>query len=361
MNALEKEIRALIESEGPISVSRYMALALCHPLHGYYITRDPFGAAGDFITAPEVSQMFGEMLGIWCAEVWRSMGEPETIHLVEFGPGRGTLMSDLLRAAHVLPPFRAAIKVHLIETSPVLVERQRAALSESGTEIDWHKNFSSVPEGPLLALGNEFIDALPIDQFIKTEDGWHERKIGLVDGKLAFALDRAPLSGIEEQLPARLRPAPAGALLERTLLAPVRDAVHRIAQHGGAALFIDYGQTQTGFGDTLQAVRAHKVANVLEDPGQADVTAHVDFEMLARTATLGGVHAVGPATQGNFLRALGIELRVERLKQGQGEPVVNDVNAALARLAGPSPGMGDLFKAIAFVHPALPSPPGFDS
>jgi NADH dehydrogenase [ubiquinone] 1 alpha subcomplex assembly factor 7 len=361
MNALEKEIRALIESEGPISVSRYMALALGHPLHGYYITRDPFGAAGDFITAPEVSQMFGEMLGIWCAEVWRSMGEPETIHLVEFGPGRGTLMSDLLRAAQVLPPFRAAIKVHLIETSPVLVERQRAALSESGTEIDWHKNFSSVPEGPLLALGNEFIDALPIDQFIKTEDGWHERKIGLVDGKLAFALDPAPLSGIEEQLPARLRPAPAGALLERTLLAPVRDAVHRIARHGGAALFIDYGQTQTGFGDTLQAVRAHKVANVLEDPGQADVTAHVDFEMLARTATLGGVHAIGPATQGNFLRALGIELRVERLKQGQGEPVVNDVNAALARLAGPSPGMGDLFKAIAFVHPALPSPPGFDS
>ncbi len=361
MNVLEQEIRALIESEGPISVSRYMALALGHPLHGYYITRDPFGVAGDFVTAPEVSQMFGEMLGIWCAEVWRSMGGPETIHLVEFGPGRGTLMSDLLRAARVLPPFRAAVKLHLIETSPVLVERQRAALADSEAEIHGHRNFSSVPAGPLIVLGNEFIDALPIDQFIKTESGWHERKIGLVDGKLVFALDPAPLSGIEEQLPTRLKPAPAGALLERTLLAPVRDAVHRIAADGGAALFIDYGQSQTGFGDTLQAVRAHKVANVLEDPGEADITAHVDFEMLARTAALGGVHAVGPVTQGDFLRALGIELRAERLKRGQDEIVAKDVDAALARLTSPSPGMGELFKAIAFVHPSLPTPPGFDS
>jgi NADH dehydrogenase [ubiquinone] 1 alpha subcomplex assembly factor 7 len=361
MNALEQEIRALIASEGPISVSRYMALALGHPLHGYYITRDPLGAAGDFVTAPEVSQMFGEMLGVWCAEVWRSMGEPEAVNLVEFGPGRGTLMSDLLRAARVLPAFREAVSVHLIETSPVLVERQRASLSESGADIQWHRNFSPVPAGPLIVIGNEFIDALPVDQFAKTDSGWHERKVGLVDGKLAFALDPAPLAGVEEQLPARLRPAPAGALLERALLAPIRDAVHRIATDGGAALFIDYGHTETSFGDTLQAVRAHQVAGVLDNPGEADLTAHVDFETAARVATLGGLHAVGPVTQGGFLRTIGIELRAERLKHGQSDVVAREVDAALARLVGPSPGMGELFKAIAFVHPALPTPPGFDS
>jgi NADH dehydrogenase [ubiquinone] 1 alpha subcomplex assembly factor 7 len=361
MNALEQEIRALIESEGPISVSRYMALALGHPLHGYYIKRDPLGAAGDFVTAPEISQMFGEMLGVWCAEVWRSMGEPEAVNLVEFGPGRGALMSDLLRAGRVLPAFRAAVRVHLVETSPTLTERQRAALAGSGAEVEWHRSFSNVPDGPLIAIGNEFVDALPVDQFVKTESGWHERKVGMKDGRLVFALDPAPLSGIEEQLPARLRPAHTGALLERTLLAPVRDAVHRIATQGGAALFIDYGHTETGFGDTLQAVRAHKVANVLEDPGEADLTAHVDFEMLSRVATLGGLHAVGPVTQGNFLRAIGIELRAERLKRGQSDAVVKEVDAALARLTGPSPGMGELFKAVACVHPSLPTPPGFDS
>jgi NADH dehydrogenase [ubiquinone] 1 alpha subcomplex assembly factor 7 len=360
MNALEQEIRALIASEGPISVSRYMALALSHPLHGYYIKRDPLGAAGDFITAPEVSQMFGEMLGVWCAEVWRSMGEPKAVNLVEFGPGRGTLMSDLLRAARVLPPFREAVSVHLVETSPVLVERQRAALNESGAAAEWHRSFSTVPDGPLIVIGNEFVDALPVDQFVKTDAGWHERKVGLVGDQLAFALDPAPLSGIEEQLPARLRPAPPGAFLERALLAPLRDAVHRIAADRGAALFIDYGHSETGFGDTLQAVRAHKVAGALENPGDADLTAHVDFEILARVATLGGLHVVGPVTQGNFLRTLGIEIRAERLKRGS-EAIAKEVDAAFARLTAPSPGMGELFKAVAFIHPALPTPPGFDS
>ena len=360
MNALEKEIRALIESEGPMSVSRYMALALAHPLHGYYMTRDPIGAAGDFVTAPEVSQMFGEMIGVWCAEVWRAMGGPAEVHLVELGPGRGTLMSDLLRAARVLPEFRAAIKVHLVETSPVLVERQRETLAQSGADISWHKDFSTVPGGPLIVVGNEFVDALPIDQFVRAETGWHERKVGVVGDRLAFAHDPAPLPGIEEQLPARLRPAPPGALLERTWLAPVRDAARRLAIHGGVALLIDYGHTESGFGDTLQAVRAHKAANVLENPGEADLTAHVDFEMLARTAMQAGVHAVGPVTQGNFLRALGIELRAERLKRDQNEAAVKEVDAALARLTGPTPGMGELFKAVALVHPALPAPPGFD-
>jgi NADH dehydrogenase [ubiquinone] 1 alpha subcomplex assembly factor 7 len=258
-----------------------------------------------------------------------------------------------------VPEFRAAIRVHLVETSPVLMERQRQTLADAQASLHWHNDFATVPAGPLIAVGNEFVDALPVDQFVKSADGWHERKIGIVEDKLAFALDPARLPGIEEQLPARLRPAPAGALIERTLLTPIREVARRIAAEGGAALFIDYGHTETGFGDTLQAVRGHKAANVLEDPGEADITAHVDFEMLARTAMQAGVHSVGPVTQGHFLRSLGIELRAERLKRGQSEAVTKDVDTALARLAGPTPGMGELFKAVALLHPALPAPPGF--
>jgi NADH dehydrogenase [ubiquinone] 1 alpha subcomplex assembly factor 7 len=360
MNELEREIRALIESEGPIAVSRYMALALGHPHFGYYMTRDPIGASGDFVTAPEVNQMFGELIGIWCAEVWRSMGEPDPVHLVELGPGRGTLMSDLLRAAKVVPEFRAALRVHLVETSPVLIERQRTTLAIE-PEVNWHRNVTTLPQGPVIVVANEFIDALPIDQFVKTDSGWHERKIGIVEGRLAFALDPAVLPGVEERLPARLRPAPAGALLEYAQLTPVRDVARRIAAQGGAALIIDYGHVETGFGDTLQAVRAHKTAEILENPGEADLTAHVDFEQLATAAMHLGVHAIGPVTQGNLLRALGIELRAERLKRGQSVEAIAAIDAALARLTAPSPGMGELFKAIALAHPTLPAPPGFDS
>jgi SAM-dependent MidA family methyltransferase len=359
MNALESEIRALIETEGPIAVSRYMALALGHPRYGYYVTRDPFGTAGDFVTAPEVSQMFGELIGVWCAEVWRSMGEPAVVHLVELGPGRGTLMSDLLRASKVLPEFRAAIQVHLVETGPVLAERQRATLAS--VEPNWHRDTSTLPQGPLVVIANEFVDALPVDQFVKTDTGWHERKIGIIDGKLAFALDPAALPGIEEQLPSRLRPAPIGALLERTQLTAVRDIARRIAADGGAALIVDNGHTQTGFGDTLQAVRAPKAAKVLENPGEADLTAHVDFEQLAAAAMHLGVHAVGPVTQGNLLRAIRIEQRAARLKRDQPADIVAAVDAAFARLTEPSPGMGELFKALALIHPALPAPPGFDT
>jgi len=360
MNALEKEIRALIESEGPIPVSRYMALCLGHPRHGYYITRDPFGAAGDFVTAPEVSQMFGEMIGIWCAEVWRAAGEPAKINLIEFGPGRGTLMVDMLRAAKVVPAFRATIDVHLVETSPTLTERQRRTLSTSDTTPRWHESVTTLPAGPLVVVANEFIDALPVDQFVKTETGWHERRVGVRDGKLAFALDPAPFPQIETLLPDSAR-ARTGALFERRDLTPVREIARRIAADGGAALFIDYGHTQSGFGDTLQAVRDHKPIDPLQDPGEADLTAHVDFEALARTAMQAGTHAIGPVTQGQFLRNLGIELRAENLARGKDAATAAAVEAALARLIGPSPGMGELFKAIALVHPALGGIPGFDT
>ncbi|MCC6946769.1 MAG: SAM-dependent methyltransferase [Bradyrhizobiaceae bacterium] len=360
MNPLEQEIRALIESEGPIPVSRYMALCLGHPRHGYYMTRDPFGASGDFVTAPEVSQMFGEMIGIWCAEVWRAAGEPAKINLVELGPGRGTLMADVLRAAKIVPAFRAAIDVHLVETSPALAEAQRKTLSASGATVRWHESVATLPGGPLIVIANEFVDALPVDQFMKTETGWHERRVGLREGQLAFALDPAPFPKIETLLPQGAQ-ARTGALFERRDLTPVREIARRIAADGDAALLIDYGHENSGFGDTLQAVRGHKPVDPLQGPSEADLTAHVDFEALARTALREGVHTIGPVTQGQFLRNLGIELRAENLKRGKDAATVAAVDTALARLTGPSPGMGELFKAIALVHPAIGDIPGFDT
>ena len=360
MTLLEREIRSLIEADGPMPVARYMALCLGHPQHGYYMTRDPLSAAGDFTTAPEVSQMFGELIGLWCAEGWRMIGAPRRVLLVELGPGRGTLMQDMLRAANVLPEFHATLEVHLIETSPKLKERQRLALAAAGVPITWHERPESLPDSPLLVVANEFVDALPVDQFVKTEDGWHERRVGLgPDGKLAFGLDPARLPALEESLPSRLRPAPTDAFLERRDCVPMQEIARRIATFGGAGLVIDYGHVQSAFGDMLQAVRAHKPVDPLEDPGEADLTAHVDFEALGDAVQGQGVSLHGPATQGDFLRRLGIGLRAERLKKSA--PAQREaIDAALARLTGPTPGMGEMFKAFAFARRDLPAPPGFD-
>lgn len=358
MNPLEQEIRALIESEGPIPLSRYMALCLGHPRYGYYMTRDPLGTAGDFVTAPEVSQMFGELIGIWCADVWRRMGEPHPVHLAELGPGRGTLTADLLRAARSVPSFHAALDLHLVETSPVLAERQRAALAAAGAAARWHRHVETLPDGPLIAIANEFVDALPIDQIVRTETGWHERKVGIRGGKLVFALDPVALPNIDAIVPPRLRASP-GDILEHRDLAPLREIAHRIAAQDGAALVVDYGHTRSAFGDTLQAVRAHRYADPLEHPGEADLTAHVDFETLATEMERAGVRAHGPVTQGDFLRRLGIELRAKNLKRGKSPELQASIDADLARLTGPAPGMGELFKALAFAHPALAALPGF--
>jgi NADH dehydrogenase [ubiquinone] 1 alpha subcomplex assembly factor 7 len=360
MNALEKEIRALIESEGPLPVSRYMSLCLGHPLHGYYMTRDPFGTAGDFVTAPEVSQMFGELLGIWCAEVWRIIGEPRPARLVELGPGRGTLLADLLRAAKVVPEFRAALELHLVEISPALAEQQRNTLGSAGGAAQWHRSVDTLPEGPLIAIANEFVDALPIDQFARTDDGWHERKIGVRDDRLVFALDAVPARIADGPLPADV-PAKPGAVLERRDLTPIRELARRLAANGGAALVIDYGHLRSAFGDTLQAVRAHRVADVLENPGETDLTAHVDFEQLGATAMQAGLRTFGPVSQGDFLRTLGIRLRADNLKRGTDAKTARLIDDAVARLTDPSPGMGELFKVLAFAHPELSASPGFDT
>lgn len=362
MNAFERRIRTIIEAEGPLPLSRYMTLCLSDPRHGYYTTRDPLGVSGDFTTAPEISQMFGELIGLWCAEVWRAMGAPQHLHLAELGPGRGTLMKDLLRAAKIVPDFLSAIDVRLVETSPVLAGRQRETLANAHPKISWHTRVEELPEGPLIAVANEFVDALPIDQFVKTQDGWRERRIGIVDGKLAFGLDPRPVPGIDESLPPRLRKAFVDSVLERRELGPVREIATRIAKAGGAALIVDYGHRRTTLAHTLQAVRAHEFADPLELPGEADLTSLVDFEALADSVKQQGARPWGPISQGVFLRRLGIEPRAERLKRAADAKTRADIDAALHRLVGEAPRqMGELFKAFAFTHPELPAPPGFDS
>jgi NADH dehydrogenase [ubiquinone] 1 alpha subcomplex assembly factor 7 len=362
MTSLEEELRAIIEAEGPMPVSRYMALCLGHPRHGYYATRDPLGVAGDFTTAPEISQMFGELIGLWCAEAWRGMRAPARVRLVELGPGRGTLMHDVLRAAKLVPAFEQALEVHLVETSPVLAALQRDKLAGADVPIAWHESAAGLPAGPLVVIANEFVDALPIDRFVKTAGGWREQRVGIAKEKLAFGLHPAPLAGFDESLPTRLRRAPEGSMLERRDIAPLREIAKRIAAATGTALVVDYGHRRTSFGDTLQAVRAHEFADPLENPGLADLSAHVDFEALAALAKEEGLRVRGPITQGVFLRRLGIEPRAERLKRDADASVRNDIDAALARLVGASPRhMGELFKVISLAHAALPVEPGFDS
>ncbi|HMK79448.1 MAG TPA: SAM-dependent methyltransferase [Xanthobacteraceae bacterium] len=355
MTPLEAELRRMIAADGPIPVELYMRLCLAHPEHGYYMRRDPFGARGDFTTAPEISQMFGELIGAWAAAVWQQMGAPRTLQLIELGPGRGTLMADALRATRSLAAFRSALSVRLVEVSPMLRQQQEQRLADAGVPVSWHAHMEDLPAGPCVAIANEFVDALAISQLVKDRDGWHARMVGVKDGRLAFAVAPDPLPG-----PPVAGAAPLGALIEGRQDGPVATLARRIASQGGAALVLDYGHAQSGFGDTLQAVRNHKFADPLVDPGEADLTAQVDFAALARTAERGGARVHGPVTQGAFLHRLGIAQRAARLKQNATPQQAADIEAALARLTAPEQ-MGELFKALAITHPDLGAPPGFDS
>jgi SAM-dependent MidA family methyltransferase len=357
MTPLEAALRRIIAIDGPISVDRYMELCLGDPRHGYYVTRDPFGAAGDFVTAPEVSQMFGELIGAWAATVWGQMGSPARVHLVELGPGRGTLMADALRAARALPEFHAALSVHLVEISPVLRALQEKALAGAGVPIAWHHGIEEIAQGqgPTIAIANEFVDALPIGQFVKDRDGWHVRMVGIVDGKLAFVAAPEPMLSQSET-----DTAPPGTILERRHDRPVSLLARRIARYGGAALIIDYGHAESAFGDTLQAVRGHTFAHPLEAPGEADLTAQVDFAAVATWAQRQGAATQGPVAQGEFLRRLGIEARATRLNNNATPQQAADIDAALARLTAPEQ-MGELFKVLAITDPKLRPLPGFDT
>lgn len=347
---------------GPVSVAAFMADALGHPQHGYYITRDPLGAAGDFTTAPEISQMFGEMVGVWLADCWINQGRPDPVTLAELGPGRGTLMADALRATARVPGFHAAIRLHLVETSPALRARQAASLSAFTPR--WHDSLTDVPDGPMLLVANEFFDALPIRQFIRTPAGWAERKVGLdPHGRLAFTFDPTPGGALLTPLH-RDPGIPPGAVAE-TCPAGVAIAAEigrRLAADGGAALIVDYGYDGPAIGDTLQALRAHRPVDVLDDPGTADLTAHVDFTALARAAADAGAAAhPGPGRsieQGSLLTALGVGARAATLSARATRAQQASIQAALARLTDPA-AMGRLFRAIAITHPAAPAPAGF--
>jgi NADH dehydrogenase [ubiquinone] 1 alpha subcomplex assembly factor 7 len=352
MTPLEAEIRAMIERDGPMSVAQYMELCLGRPAHGYYMTRDPFGARGDFVTAPEISQMFGELIGLWAATMWQMLGKPVALRLVELGPG--------LRAATVVPAFHAALQVHLVETSPVLRKRQEDTLSHLDVPLAWHHDVVGVPDGPLIVIANEFFDAMPVHQAVKAPDGWHERTVGIDDG-LAFGLGPEPLPGLDSILPLHIRTAPVGALFEWRSDAIPRELARRIVRQSGVALVIDYGHGESATGETLQALARHGFADPLDRPGEADLTAHVDFRALARAAAMEGAHVHGPVSQGDFLRRLGIEERARKLKAGATAEQATELDAALARLTGAGPvGMGELFKVIAIADPALDVPPGFD-
>jgi NADH dehydrogenase [ubiquinone] 1 alpha subcomplex assembly factor 7 len=324
---LEQIIIEIIEADGPMPLDRYMSLCLGHPQHGYYMTRDPFGALGDFTTAPEISQVFGEMIGVWCVNAWMNLGRPTPFALVELGPGRSTLMADLLRAAKAEPEFMGAVEIHLVEMSPVLQKMQREKLDD---RVTWHSSIESLPNMPTLFVANEFFDALPIQQFEIRGGKTYARYVGAENGKLKMGLVAAPprdgVDGIYEVSPV------SKAIAE--------EITERIEACGGAALIVDYGHAQSAAGDTLQALRRHQFCSVLESPGEVDITAHVDFAALGAWPVM---------TQGKFLKAMGIEMRTEKLAAKlQGDARANFVAATQRLIAAEQ--MGELFKVMCVVQ-----------
>lgn len=357
MNALHQEIAALIEANGPMPVERYMQLCLQHPTHGYYTTREAIGAGGDFTTAPEISQMFGELIGLWAAETWAQSGAFQPARVVELGPGRGALIADLERASRIAPPFHSALAIDLVETSLRLRAEQRTALGDFAA-VQWRDTLGAAPQAPAIYIANEFFDALPIRQYVRKDGAWRERMVGLnAAGGFQFGADVVA----QEQIAAV---GPEGAILE-VGAAGVRvmtEMAARIVRFGGAALIIDYGYARTQAGETLQAMRAHEFSDPLQNPGEADLTAHVDFSALARAATAAGAAVHGPVTQGAFLRALGIETRAQRLKRNATAQQAADIDSALQRLteASHARGMGVLFKVLCVTRRGAPTPPAFE-
>ena len=352
-------LRQLIALKGPLSLAEFMTAALWHPRAGYYARSEVLGAAGDYVTSPEISQMFGELLGLWSAALWDAMGRPQPVRLVELGPGRGLLMADALRALRVRPDFLAAADVHLVEASRHLAETQRRQLAAAAS---WHAEFASVPEGATILLANEFLDALPILQLERTAAGWRER---LVDydaaaGRFRFTLSLRPTPQEALLAPAE-RAAPLGSVVEVSpaAIGLVSTIAQRLAAHGGAALFVDYGRAAGETGATLQALRRHKRHDALEAPGSADLTARVDFAALARAVLEAGAACHGPLAQGEFLVQLGIRERAERLAAATPQQA-NAIQQALERLIAHDE-MGTLFQAFVVAHPDLPVPPGFEA
>ena len=346
--SLAERLRRRIETEGPMTMADWMAACLLDPEDGYYTTREPFGARGDFTTAPEISQMFGELVGLALAQAWLDQGRPEGAILAELGPGRGTLMADALRAVRAIPGFPA--QVHLVEASPRLRDRQLAAVPGACH----HDSLADLPDAPLFLVANEFFDALPVRQFVRSGAAWRERMVRWADGFQVALAPELPSPALEH----RLADTPDGTVVE---LAQGAETIageigRRIAARGGAALLIDYGGWR-GTGDTVQALRDHAPVDPLAHPGKSDLTAHVDFALLARAAHPARPSALTP--QGVFLERLGITARAQTLAAGLGGAALESHVAAHRRLTHPAE-MGDHFKVLGLGPPGAPPLPGLD-
>jgi NADH dehydrogenase [ubiquinone] 1 alpha subcomplex assembly factor 7 len=356
---LAAKIVRRIRAEGPLPLAAYMAMALYDPEFGYYTTRPAIGAGGDFITAPEISQIFGELIAVWCALTWEQMGRPDPVVLAELGPGSGTLAADLLRSAHALPEFRRALRLHLVEISPVLRAAQERRLENA--DVVWLRRSEDLPEGSLLLVANEFLDALPIRQLVRKTRQWGERMVALdPEDRLVF-VDGAENPLFSLLVPSALRDtAPPGALFEvcppAAALAATLGA--RFARCSGAALFIDFGRSESAVGASLRAVSGHHAADPLAAPGHADLSAEVDFAAFAEAAKTAGARAYGPIPQTSFLQALGAAPRLAVLSEAVSPAQRERLESGLSRLLDPQQ-MGVLFKVVALTSPDLPAPPGF--
>jgi NADH dehydrogenase [ubiquinone] 1 alpha subcomplex assembly factor 7 len=349
-HTLTELIKQTIKAEGPISMAQYMELCLTHPELGYYMTRDPFGAAGDFTTAPEMTQVFGEIIGLWCVEVWKNLGCPARFSLCELGPGRGTLLADALRAAQMVPDFVNGAEIHLLEVSPKLRERQAATLA--AWKPKWIDELEKLPDQPVIFIANEFFDALPIRQFVHMVDGWKERRIALT-GSGSFVFVAAPATdapNYESDEGAVQEICPSAMDWASAIARP-------IVKNRGAALIIDYGDEEV-IGETLQAVASHRKAHLLTTAGHADITAHVSFAPLMKAARKIGCKMHGWVTQGEFLLGLGAKERTEALLAKATPEQQRSLQGALHRLTDPA-SMGSLFKVLAFTDKASKEPPGF--
>jgi NADH dehydrogenase [ubiquinone] 1 alpha subcomplex assembly factor 7 len=346
--SLKERLVEYIRENGPMTVAEYMAACLYDPDDGYYATRPSIGGeTADFLTAPEASQMFGELIGLWCAHEWDALGKP-AFNLIELGPGRGVLMQDMLRATQRIPDMHASMNVVLVETSEPLREAQ----AERVANAEWAQRLEDAPPGPSMIIGNEFLDCLPIRQFVRGEEGWHEKLVGVDEaGALTFGLSAAigaPESDDEEGAVREIAPA---------LESVVYELERRLHEAPGRALFIDYGYLKPEGADTLQAVKAHKKVDPIDTPGESDLTAHVDFARLATLAENAGLAVHGPVTQGAFLRALGIDFRADTLARANPQHAPR-LTREVKRLTGVDE-MGALFKVICISSPNLPPPAGF--
>lgn len=359
---LEDRLIQLIKLKGPITVADYMADALGHPHDGYYMSQEAIGAEGDFTTAPEISQVFGELIGLWLIEAWRSLGSPKDFNLIELGPGRGVLMADILRAARLRPEFMRAAQLWLLETSGRLRHEQQKTLRKCELKPFWADEFADIPAAPSLIVANEFFDCLPIRQFQRIENGWRERLVGLSkdETELEFVLGKTPPPP-DFELPS-LTESAEDDIFEISFATRqfTAELCKMLTEHGGAALIIDYGHMASGLGDTLQAVRKHAYWPPLKSPGRADITAHVDFEAISHAAIDAGAVSYGPVSQGGFLENLGLTIRVEMLCKGKDAEQAEKIRLGAHRISAPNE-MGEIFKVLCIASPNMPAPAGFEA